>query len=133
MKSDAALLEELGQATAGLLFMSEADYPFQTVRWEGLTEVTPQYLRDLTGRGADSPVASRSVDEFFNVAMSEQSWKGEAQLAEARRYQALVRMLRENLEDLRVYRVGEIDVAVFIVGRGPAGNWIGLSTRVIET
>ena len=133
MPSDEELIAELERAAAGLLFMSESDYPFETLKWEGLSEVTPPFLRELTGRSADTPVDTKSVDDFFHVAMSEQAWKGERELADARRYQALVRLLKENLDDLRVYRVGEIDIPVFIVGRSQTGSWIGLSTRVIET
>ncbi len=96
--------------------MSESDYPFQVVRWEGLTEITPQFLREVTGQNADTPVAVQSVAEFFGG-----------------RYEALLRLLNDSLDDLRVYRVGKINIPVFIVGRSKTGNWIGLSTRVVET
>jgi hypothetical protein len=133
MKSDEEIIEELKKTTEGLLFMSEADYPFEIVHGEGEAETGAQYFRELAGGSADAPVEVRSVDDFFRAAVSEPAWKGEKELALAKRYQAIVRLLKENLNDLKVYRVGEINIAVYIVGRTGSGNLIGLSTRVVET
>jgi hypothetical protein len=133
LKTDGQLLEELEQAIAGLLFMSESDYPFSIIFWKGNVEVTEAYLREQAGSGADAPVSVKSVDEFFHAAVSEPDWKGEAELALAKKYQSLVSLLKEHLSDLRVYRVGEIDIQVYVIGLSPGGNWLGISTRVIET
>ena len=133
MKSDEQLLEEFGRASAGLMFMSEADYPFETVRRDGPAEPTPQALREMAGAGADAPVEVQSLERFFRAATAEPDWKGERERAEAKRYRGLARLLRENLEDLKVYRVGEINLAVFVLGRSACGNWLGVSTRVVET
>jgi hypothetical protein len=133
MKSDEEIIEELKRMTTGLLFMSESDYPFEVVYREGQNEMSPEYLRELSGQPADSRVEVKSVDDFFRVAVSEPDWKGEAEIAVAGRYQALLRLLKENLDELKVYRVGEINIPVFIIGRSKTGNWLGVSTRVVET
>jgi hypothetical protein len=75
----------------------------------------------------------RTIADFFRVAAGEQEWKGEEELALAKRYQSLVRLLEENLKDVRVYRVGAINIGVYVVGRSDEGNWLGVSTRVVET
>ena len=31
------------------------------------------------------------------------------------------------------YRVGAIDITVYVVGRSREGNWIGVATRAVET
>ena len=133
MKSDEQLLTELAQVTDGLLFMSESDYPFEPVRWAERTELTPDVLRRLTGRDESAPIETQSVDDLFRAAAAEADWKSEQQLATARRYQALVGWLQDNLMDVRVYRIGRVQIDVYIVGRSADGNWIGLQTRVIET
>ncbi|MBD0373370.1 MAG: hypothetical protein ICV60_21220 [Pyrinomonadaceae bacterium] len=56
MKSDEQLLEELETLTAGLLFMSEADYPFQALSWKGSVALTDDYLRDAAARKNSSRV-----------------------------------------------------------------------------
>lgn len=133
MKTDEQLLDELRGATDGLTFMSESDYPVEPFHWEGLEEVTPEFLRGLTGHDLSAPVEELSPADFFRAAVSEPEWKGEAELATARRFQTLVRLLEENLEGLRVYRVGAINMPVYAVGRSPAGSWMGVKTRVVET
>ncbi|HUQ31235.1 MAG TPA: nuclease A inhibitor family protein [Pyrinomonadaceae bacterium] len=133
MKSDEEIIEELKRTTVGLLFMSESDYPFDIFYMEGQTEMSAEYIRELSGEPADSPVEVKTVDEFFRVAISEPDWKGKAELAVAERYQSLLKLLKENLDGLKVYRVGQVNIAVYIVGRAQTGNWLGLSTRVVET
>lgn len=133
MKSDEEILQKLEQATVGLLFMSEADYPFEIVRWSALNEIDFDYLRRQAGAAPAAPVQVVSPEKFFGMAVSEPQWKGEQELLIARRYQALLRLLKENLLNLKVYRVGEINIAVYIVGKAASGDWVGLSTRVVET
>ena len=133
MKTEEELLKDLREATAGLLFMSESDHPLEVVAWEGGGPVTPGRLRREAGKGDDAPVAELTPAQLFRAAASEPDWKGEAELATARRYQALARLLEENLTDLAAYRVGEIDVTAYVLGRGAEGNWLGLRTRLIET
>jgi hypothetical protein len=133
MKSDEEILKKLEQATAGLLFMSEADYPFEIVSWGAMNELAFDYLRARAGVARDAPVQVVSAEKFFANAVSEPNWKAEDELAVARRYQNLLRLLEEKLEDLKVYKVGEINIAVYIIGKDESGNRVGLSTRVVET
>jgi hypothetical protein len=132
MKSDEQLTEELRDATRGLLFMSESDYPLEVFKW-GSAEPTLEFLRGLAGKDSSAPVETQEAGEFFRAAASEPEWKGESELAVARRYKALLRLLESNLSDLKVYRVGLIDMNVYVAGRAPSGNWLGVSTRVVET
>ncbi|MGA9997949.1 MAG: nuclease A inhibitor family protein [Pyrinomonadaceae bacterium] len=134
MMSDEQLIHELERATEGLLFMSESDYPFEVVRLESLSEEdVPQRLRRLAGADTAAPVETRSVEDFFRVAAAEAEWKDAQALETAKRYQALLSLLKENLTDVRVYRVGEINIPVYIIGRSSEGRLLGLSTRVVET
>ena len=130
--TDEQLLKELGEATRGLTYMSESDYPFEVFDW-GREEPTPEFLRGLGGQPADAPVETRTAAQFFRAATSEPDWKGPEELAVARRFQALVRLLEANLSDLKVYRVGEINMPVYVAGRSASGSWLGVSTRAVET
>jgi hypothetical protein len=133
MKTDEQIIDELKRMTEGLLFMSEADYPFEIVYLKGEDEPSPRHLRERAGMAADAPVETRSIDKFFRAATSEPEWKQEKELTTARRYQSLVRLLKEHLTDLQVFTVGEINMPVYILGKSSEGSWLGLSTRVVET
>jgi len=134
MSADEHLLDELEQATEGLLMMSESDYPFQTVSLRAKTvDELDKELRELASATGDAPVETVSVDAFFRAACAEPDWKVDAELALAKRYQRLVRLLKENLTELSVYRIGHVNMAVFIIGRSKTGHWLGIQTRVVET
>jgi hypothetical protein len=133
MKLDEEILAELAGAAEGLTYMSESDYPLEALRLEGAGTPTPELLRELAGVDAGAPVQTLSLEQFFRAPISEPAWKGGAELASARRFQALARALGENLSDVRVYKVGQINMPVYVLGRSPAGTWLGLSTRVVET
>jgi hypothetical protein len=133
MKTDEELFGALKEATEGLLFMSESDYPFEVIRWDGSEQLSSEYLRRAANADSSAKVEETTVDKFFRVSAGEQEWKDEAQLQLARKYQRLLNLLKENLEDIKVYRVGEINIGVYVVGKSAEGNWLGVSTRVVET
>ncbi len=132
MKNDKQLLAELARATEGLLFMSESDYPFELVRW-GKDRLTRAAVRRHTGQDESVEITTQTLGSFFRVAASEPDWKGPNERATARRYQALVRWLRQHLSGVRVYRIGRVNIDVYIVGRSPTDNVFGLHTHVVET
>jgi hypothetical protein len=131
--NDEGLQQQLIEAARGLVVMSESDYPVEVVRWQNVSDLTPAYLRALTGEDASTPVEVVSAAEVFRAATSEPDWKGAEEVATARRFQNLLRLLGEQLRDVKAYRVGTVNVAVYVVGRSPDGNWLGVSTRVVET
>jgi coproporphyrinogen III oxidase-like Fe-S oxidoreductase len=51
----------------------------------------------------------------------------------AKRLQNLVSILKQNLSQQQVYRVGSTDIDTYIVGGTPSGGLAGLSTKRVET
>jgi hypothetical protein len=133
MKSDRELLAALKSASAGLFVMSESDYPFEIVYLEGKSELSPQYLREMAGSPAVATVETRSVEEFFRSTIYVPESKDGRDVPSVGDARYLYRLLTENLKEIRVYRIGKINIPVYIIGKSAEGNWVGLSTRVIET
>ena len=98
--------------------MSESDYPFELISWDGQTSITPDYLCQLSGKPNGSVVQASDLDTFFNAVGD---------------FPRVVAVLRDNLAEIKVYKVGKIDIPVYVVGRSAAGNWLGVSTRLIQT
>jgi hypothetical protein len=132
MKTDEQLMNELREAARGLTFMSESDYPFEVFEW-GPAEPTQDFIRKLSGQDHTAQVETQSAADFFRAAVAEPEWKGAQDLALARRFKSLLRLLESNLSDLKVFRVGTINMPVYVAGRAPSGTWLGVSTRVVET
>jgi Nuclease A inhibitor-like protein len=133
MKSDDQLIEELKKATEGLLFMSESDYPFETICWKGLPEVSSEFLRTQAELSVDAPVETINLDDFFQVAASDAEWRSVESRQAALKYRNLIALLKENLDNVKVYKLGRVNMPVYIVGQSKTGNWLGISTRVVET
>lgn len=128
-----SITAELKQASKGLLFLSESDAPFEVIHWQTQGELTPAKLLQLTNHPPDAPVKVVSVDEFFAIATSSEDWHDEGERETVQRFQNLVSVLKQNLSNIQVYRVGSTDIDAYIVGVSPSGNWMGLSTQLVET
>ena len=135
LKSDEQILAELGRAADGLWYMSESDYPLKPIRVEAAGDfVLPVRLREMAGAGADARVETRSLEEFFHEGAAVLiPREGNDKRPRAASFQHVLRTLGEHLTDIKVYRIGEINISVYILGKGGSGNWLGLSTRIIET
>ncbi|NJL53455.1 MAG: hypothetical protein HC930_17155 [Hydrococcus sp. SU_1_0] len=48
------------------------------------------------------------------MATKQETWHNEAEQAEVVKYQNLVNLMTENLTDLKVYLLGEVEIAVYI-------------------
>jgi hypothetical protein len=125
-----SLLQELQQASEGLLFMSENDYPLTAFVWEQAANgFNTDMLLAKAGHPAGTLVETRTVDNFFRNAIRDDLYGEEA----AARFRQVVELLKTRLTDLQVYRLGEISIDVYVVGKTATGDLAGYSTRVIET
>jgi hypothetical protein len=127
------IVQKFRAATDGLFFMSESDYPFEILQWGERATITPDFLKSLSGLPDDTLVETRTVDDLFKAAVKEYEGQSEQGRATAARFRNLVKLLKDNLTEPVVYRLGTINIAVYIVGKTSSGEWIGLSTRVVET
>jgi hypothetical protein len=128
-----SIADQFQQASKGLLFLSESDAPFEVIHWPAQGELTPPKLLQLTGHPPDAPVELRTVDDFFAIATQEEDWHDQDERETVQRFHNLVSILKQNLSQLQVYRVGSIDIDAYIVGVTPGGEWAGLSTKLVET
>ncbi len=125
MKPD--LLAALQNASKGLLYPSETDEPFTPFSW-GKTagDLTPQKVIPLVQASADTTVEEQSLTDFFQQLTAD----GAEHAAEFRQLQQVI---GQRLAGARVYRVGEVNIDVYIVGRTKDGEWAGVKTQSVET
>ncbi|MGB7892988.1 MAG: nuclease A inhibitor family protein [Microcoleus sp.] len=128
-----SIATQLKQTSKGLLFLSETDAPFEVISWPAQGELTPAKLLQLTNHPPDAPVELRTVDDFFAIATAQEDWHDREERETVQRFQNLVSILKQNLSQLQVYRVGSVEIDVFIIGMTPGGEWAGLATKLVET
>lgn len=127
--------ERLQRATDGLVYQSETDAPvepFVMTGFEG-TEVTPDALVGFLKRDAGTPVATETVEDFFSTLTAIEDWYGDEERVAARRYRRLQRLLTTSLADLKVFKVGERSLDVYVVGKLESGEFAGITTKAVET
>jgi hypothetical protein len=134
-RSDAALLRELTDLTKDLTFQSESDYPVEplTQPAKGRKTLTARMIVTAMKGAAAAPVSEADFDTFFRNATEEQDWQSPETRQQAKRFQALVKSLKDNLSEIKVYKVGDTESDVYVIGKTASGNFAGVKTKVVET
>ena len=122
--------EKLQTAATGLWMMSESDYPFDYLETTQ-TSHNPEIARQLAGREADAPVSPVSLDHLLRNMTDPAS--GSVSPDTAKKFVNLAQTLKSELRGLSVYRIGDVEVDVLILGKTGEGRIAGLKTRLIET
>jgi Nuclease A inhibitor-like protein len=128
----ATIIDRLKQATTDLLWSSESDSPFEIVTWEPGIELNPS---DLFSNIYDTDLAIESMDlaDLLAPVIAVEDWYEAEELALVDRYQKLRQSIESNLSEVQVFRVGEVEIDIYIIGKTPAGDIIGLKTLAVET
>lgn len=119
-KPFAQIHQDFVAAIADLWWVSETDAPWTVEVWSDLTPLTTQTAQTVM------------PDLFFAAAIAIQDWYCEAEITEAKRYQTLVELLQQHCTNCQVYRVGQVEVEIYVVGQ-ISDHWIVLKTRSVET
>jgi len=125
------VIETLTQASQGLLMPSESEYPFEIFTWKNV-ELTAEKILELTNYPPETLIEEVELDYFFRNVATEKDWHDNIQKENVAKFKNLVQVIKDNLAELRVYRIGTIEVNVYIVGKTNDGV-AGLATKVIET
>ena len=138
-KTDGLLPEKLAQTITGLSYTSETDCGFETVIWkpesgaEAFASVDAVIVLRLAGKPPETEIKEIAFGDFFAKLTAAQDWYGDEEKATVRRYQNLQNLLAENLRDPKVFKVGAIEIDIYIVGVDQAGNIAGVKTKAVET
>nr|WP_262922277.1 nuclease A inhibitor family protein [Hymenobacter sp. 5414T-23] len=128
-----AALGQLQQMTKGLYFMSEADAPLEAVSFPAPDgNLTDEALANLAGQPADTKVEKQELTYFLRNHTADNGVLGDPALAN--RFKALQMFLKQELEDVQVYRFGSgPQVPVLALGKTEDGQLAGFKTVLTET
>jgi hypothetical protein len=125
----------LERAADGLLYTSESDYSFVWFHAAGPVPapLTPAALLAAAGEAPDEPVEVISLDDFFARHIERVDPYDSVAVSLVPRYRHLRETIRLTVPDVRVFRVGRIQVRCYVVGVTAGGEVVGVSTVAIET
>jgi hypothetical protein len=132
-KPKADLAEQIKKAAQGLWYMSETDaeiFPFTGSKADSVTKET--LLKQL-GRSNETPIEERDFEQMFARFIKIEDWFGDEEKATAEKFAALKSLLEKNLTNLKVFKVGKINLDVYFVGLDAEGNLAGIQTKAVET
>ena len=126
------LLPELKAACEDLLWRSETDSPFEVVVFPAAQQ--PFRVAQLFNHYPEgTPVNIVSLDDFFSQATVERAWFDSRELARVKRYQNLRDLLETTLENLTIYRIGRVEIDVYLIGKTEDEQVLGVKTKIVET
>ncbi len=110
-----SLETDIKTAIRGLTYISETD--------KGFRLVTSKNQR----------IEIRSFTEWFARMTAIEDWSDEAEKERAYKFKALKILLEEHLTDLRVVRIGDVQIDIYIVGTDREGKIVMIKTKSVES
>lgn len=127
------LAEQIRKASEDLYYISETDaeiFPFAGTKADA---VTKENLLSQTASKPDAPVEERDFESFFARLTKIQDWFGDEEKQTAAKFARLKELLESNLKNLKVFKVGLIEIDVYIVGLDSESHLTGVKTKAVET
>jgi hypothetical protein len=126
--------KELMEVSEGLLMLSETDAPFEFYYHQKPEDKFDEdIVVEWDGKPGGTAVQVLTLGDFFNRMKNPHKDADETQKKNAERFKKLEAKLNELLEDVKVYKLSEITLPVYIIGRTKSGDYAGLKTLVVET
>lgn len=123
----------LKQACEGLNFVSETDSGVTPVFGERPRSTSTADVLAAIGVSAPESVEETEFERFFSRLSDEKAWFAPEQRTNAKRFDALKRLLETELSDLKVFRIGKIRLTIYALGSAADGKIAGVKMDAIET
>ncbi len=131
--SEIELAEKIKKITEGLYYISETDAEILPFVGNKVETITDEEILKENNSPAETRVEERDFTEFFDYLTKMQDWFGEKEKATAEKFAELKELLESNLKCLKVYKVGKIQLDIYIVGLDVESNIVGIKTKAVET
>lgn len=118
-----------------LLYPSESDEPIEVVETHLRTAepLTPSHIKEWFMLPPSVYVEKRPEADFWSPVTTIEDWFGEEEKETAKRFQQLKETVDRLLTDRQIFRVGDTEIDVYLLGKPADGPWVGLKTMVVET
>ena len=104
-----ALRQQLIDVCSDLWWVSESEYPVQPV-W------THQSLSELLSSAPQPQTISTDLDRLFSSVVTHQSWHTPEDTEQTEAFTKLKQLLSQNLSDVKIYRCGEVEITLYVLG-----------------
>ncbi|MBN8825588.1 MULTISPECIES: nuclease A inhibitor family protein [unclassified Spirosoma] len=118
-----------------LLYPSESDEPIETVTcYLKQTEpLTVSQIKDWLMLPPEIYVEEMPEADFWEPVVSEQDWYGDDEKARTATFQKLQQLVEADLSVRQVFRVGDSEIDVYLLGLQSEDGRVGLKTKIVQT
>lgn len=120
-----------------LYYPSESDESLEPVTCylKQAEPLTVSQIKDWQMLPPSIYVEEMPEDEFWEPVITDEDWYGEEEKARTAKFQALKQLVEQELSVRQVFRVGESEIDVFLLGRqsDKEGERAGIKTKIIQT
>ncbi len=127
------LKKKLAELTKGLYYTSETDEEIVPYFGGKVESVTAEEVLKANNSPIDTPVKEIDVNVLFESLTAIQDWYGEEEKATAEKFAELADLLKNNLRELKSYKIGNIEIDLYIVGLNDENYIAGVKTKAVET
>jgi hypothetical protein len=127
--------EQIDLLTADLMYPSESDEKIEYFEMEFSTnqKLSLADFRIYNGIRPELTIEEISFDDFFKPLIKMEDWFGEEEKKWAEDSLSLKNLLVEKAKDFQVFKIGSLEIDVYLLGKAEECKWVGLKTKVIET
>jgi hypothetical protein len=133
IQSSASLKNELSGKVKDLYFPSESDHPIEAVSYPSSGDPLKTIAEADSSKPAVPVQQGMKFADFYEKYAVAKDWQSAGSKEFAAKFGAALDVMKEHLDDLQIFRQGEVEVDLFILGRDKESNWTGLKTTVVET
>lgn len=118
-----------------LLYPSESDEPVEPVTCylDQAEPLTVSQIKDWLMLPAAIYVDELPEADFWEPVTTEQDWYGEEEKTRTTKFKALQNLVEAELRVRQVFRVGDTEIDVYLLGREANGQRTGLKTKIVQT
>lgn len=127
------LAAEIKGLVSGLYYLSETDSEIFLFAGGKAEAVTREIILSQTKSANDLPVEEREFEEFFSRLTKIEDWFGDEEKETAEKFMALKELLKKKLKKLKVFKIGSIELDIYVVGLDSEGFLTGINTKAVET
>ena len=131
--ADNRLQLELTRLCDGLSYMSETDAPIKVFIGQKAAEISLEEILRQTGHTDFEVIEEIPIEDFFEKLTIVREWYNTERATRAAGFSELKQYLEDSLTDERVFRIGKIQIEIFVVGLDTSGRIVGIKTRAVET
>ena len=130
-----SLKEEIKNLSADLMYPSESDEKIEYFEMEHSTDekLSLADFRMYNGIKPETVITEIPFDDFFKPLVKIEDWFGDDEKKWAEDSLKLKNLLTDKAKDFQGFKVGSIEIDVFVFGKLDECKWIGLKTKMIET